>query len=135
MSVSVQPPPTSHEIPPPPPSVRRHRGQWIGLLAAAIVVTIVDAYVVQPGRAADAMFGWTDDGTAFIVSGQTVVSGPLWDGKGLVVTMWWYDPLLVITFTDTTDEGEDLITAVMRGQGLDVHAFDQTDSSAVPADG
>ncbi len=99
----------------------------------------VFAYVVKPGHAAAAMTGWTaDTGEKMVrVKGQAFVTGPHWNDPDTVITMWWYDPLLVLTFTDTADEAERYLTAVLRGQGLDIDSLglggNATDATIHPA--
>lgn len=129
------------------PLVRDSSGQGIvdegvsnssGVFAAGRSTTpigsndFVDAYVVAPGRVGEATSAWTKgDADAFRIEGQRVLVGRHWDDTDVVVTMWWMDPVLVIAFTDTALEGEDVITAVMRGQGLDIDSF--ADDDARPA--
>ncbi len=87
----------------------------------------VDIYVVKPGQAGAAMSGWTAEAGVerFQVQGQMFATGPHWDDSNVVVTMWWYDPLLVITFTDTADEAAEYLTAVLRNQGLNIDSLGQ----------
>lgn len=99
----------------------------------------VDAYVVKPGQGAAAMFGWiADTGVeTFQIRGQRFATGPALADPNWVVTMWWYDPLLVITFTDSFEEAELYVTAIARGQGLNIDSLGQggstTDATILPA--
>ncbi len=86
---------------------------------------MVDVYVVKQGQAAAAMEGWTADSgvKTWRVRGEWLATGPYWEDADTIVTMWWYDPLLVLTFTGTTDEADEYLTAVLRGQGLDIDSL------------
>lgn len=86
---------------------------------------VVDAYVVKQGQAGAAMDGWIAETgvVTFRVEGQRFATGPHWDDSDTVVMLWWYDPILVLTFADTEDEAEVYLTAVLRGQGLDINSL------------
>lgn len=91
----------------------------------------VDVYVVKPGQAVAAMDGWMADSDNVIlqVEGQRFVIGPHWDDSDVIVTMWWYDPLLVVMATDSVAETDEYLTAILRGQGLNIDSLSRSDST------
>lgn len=86
---------------------------------------VVEVFVVNQGQAGAAMDGWMAETgvVTFQIQGQRFVTGPHWDVPDVIVTMWWYDPILVLVVTETEDEAEEYLTAVLRGQGLDIDSL------------
>ncbi|MGB7982522.1 MAG: hypothetical protein WCF36_17210 [Candidatus Nanopelagicales bacterium] len=86
---------------------------------------VVEVFVVKQGQAGAAMDGWMAESgvVTFQVGGQRFATGPHWDVSDAIVTMWWYDPILVVVVTETEDEAEEYLTAVLRGQGLDIDSL------------